>query len=98
LFSVPVAKASSEDVIQMLKSKEINIYCTALTASVPYQSIDYTKPTAIVMGTEATGLTDKWLSASNQNIIIPMGGIADSLNVSTSAAIVVFEAKRQRGF
>lgn len=98
LFSVPVATATSEEVLQMLKSKKINIYCTALSASVPYQTIDYTLPTAIVMGTEATGLTDKWLKASNQNIIIPMGGIADSLNVSTSAAIVVFEAKRQRGF
>ncbi len=98
LFTVPVASASSEEVIEMLKAKGINIYCTALTASVPYHTIDFTKPTAIVMGTEATGLTEKWLEASAQNIIIPMSGVADSLNVSTSAAITIFEVRRQRGF
>jgi len=48
------------------------------------------------MGTEATGLTPKWLHHSKQNLIIPMKGIADSLNISVSAAIVVFEALRQR--
>jgi len=98
LFTVPVTVASSDDVIHFFKSNSISIYCTALTASVPYQAINYTRPSAIVMGTEATGLTGKWLNASTKNIIIPMGGIADSLNVSTSAAIVIFEAVRQRGF
>lgn len=98
LFTVPVAVATSDELIHFLKSRQINIYCTALSASVPYQTIDYTQGSAIVMGTEATGLTNKWLNASTKNIIIPMGGIADSLNVSTSAAIVIFEAVRQRGF
>lgn len=98
LFTVPVAVASSEEVISFLKSRGIGIYCTALTASVPYHTIDFCKPSTIVMGTEATGLTRQWLDASDRNIIIPMAGIADSLNVSTSAAIVTFEARRQRGF
>jgi len=98
LFTVPLVVAYSDDVIRFFKSKNISIYCTALNASVPYQTIDYTQPSAIVMGTEATGLTNKWLNASTKNIIIPMGGIADSLNVSTTAAIVIFEAVRQRGF
>ena len=98
LFTVSVFQASSEYVISFLKSNGINIYCAALTASVPYHTINYKHGSAIVLGTEATGLTQKWLAASTQNIIIPMQGIADSLNVSTSAAITLFEAKRQRGF
>ncbi len=98
LFTVPVAVASSGELIHFFKSQKIQIYCTALTASLPYTKIEYTQATAIVMGTEATGLSEQWLEASGQNIIIPMAGIADSLNVSTSAAIVIFEAVRQRGF
>jgi TrmH family RNA methyltransferase len=50
------------------------------------------------MGTESTGLTKTWTENSDANIIIPMGGKIDSMNVSTAAAVVVFEAKRQRGF
>jgi len=98
LFTVPVAVASSDELIHFLKSVNISIFCTALTASVSYHTIDFRQASAIVMGTEATGLTDKWLGVSSRNIIIPMAGIADSLNVSTSAAIVIFEAVRQRGF
>jgi TrmH family RNA methyltransferase len=50
------------------------------------------------MGTEADGITGQWVEAADQNIIIPMQGSTDSMNVSTSAAVVVFEACRQRGF
>lgn len=98
LFTVPLFTGNTEEVIGKLKANNIKIYCTALTASVSYHTIDFTEPAAIVLGAESTGLTGKWLEHSTQNIIIPMHGIADSLNVSTSAAIVVFEAKRQRGF
>ena len=59
---------------------------------------DFTGGSAIVVGTEATGLTDEWLNNSFQNVIIPMQGEIDSMNVSVSAAILIFEAKRQRGF
>ena len=59
---------------------------------------DFKAASALVMGTEATGLTEKWLQNSDQNIIIPMQGEIDSMNVSVSAAILIFEAKRQRGF
>ena len=96
VFTVPVAVGGSESVIEYLKSRKIKIFCTALTASKPFTEINFTKPSAIVMGTEATGLSQHWLEASDENIIIPMAGIADSLNVSTSAAIVTFEAVRQR--
>lgn len=98
LFTVPVAVGSTDEVIAWLKSHEITIFCTGLKASVPYNKVNFVQPSAIVLGTEATGLTQKWLKASNQNIIIPMSGQADSLNVSVSAAIVIFEARRQRGF
>jgi len=98
LFSVPVAVAGSAEVINWLGMKKISIYCTALTASVPYHTINFKMSSAIVLGTEATGITKTWLDASDNNIIIPMLGQADSLNVSTAAAIVVFEARRQRGF
>lgn len=98
VFTVPIAVAPSAEAIRWLKEKNIRVYCTALTAAQPYHLTDFTQPTAIVLGTEATGLTEQWLKASDANIIIPMRGYADSLNVSTSCAIVVFEAKRQRGF
>ena len=60
--------------------------------------MDYSTPTALVVGTEATGLTQLWRDESTQNIIIPMQGAIDSMNVSVAAAILLFEAKRQRGF
>ncbi|MBI9036102.1 MAG: RNA methyltransferase [Bacteroidales bacterium] len=96
MFSQQIIVSPSEEVINWLKSSKIQILCTALTASKAYHEIDYTKASAIVMGTEATGLTQTWLSNSDQNIIIPMQGVNDSLNVSVCAAVVVFEAVRQR--
>jgi TrmH family RNA methyltransferase len=98
IFTKQVAAATSEETIQWLKKNNVSILCTYLEASKPYHTIDYTKPSAIVMGTESTGLTKTWTENSDANIIIPMGGKIDSMNVSTAAAVVVFEAKRQRGF
>jgi TrmH family RNA methyltransferase len=98
IFTKQVAAATSEETIAWLKKNNISILCTYLEASKPYQTIDYTKPSAIVMGTESTGLTKTWTKNSDANIIIPMAGKIDSMNVSTAAAVVVFEAKRQRGF
>jgi RNA methyltransferase, TrmH family len=98
IFTTRTASASSEDTIAWLKERNINIYCTYLKASQPYHLVDFKKPSAIVMGTESTGLSDTWVNASTANIIIPMQGIIDSMNVSTAAAVVIFEARRQRGF
>lgn len=98
VFTQPLAAATSEETIAWLRQHKIGIYATALTASVRYDTIDLKKPAALVMGTEATGLTDVWLKVSDQNIIIPMRGVIDSMNVSAAAAVVVFEAARQRGF
>ncbi len=97
IFTCQVVTCSSKEAIDWLNQKKIKIYAAALTekASI-YHQMDYIGSTAIVMGTEATGLKDEWLDNSEFQIIIPMKGIADSMNVSTSAAVLVFEAVRQR--
>jgi TrmH family RNA methyltransferase len=98
VFTNQLASASSQETIDWLRKNKINIYCTYLQASREYHLTDYTVPCAIVMGTEATGLSEPWIRSSDANIIIPMRGKIDSMNVSTAAAVVVFEAKRQRKF
>ncbi|KXN99933.1 rRNA methyltransferase [Aequorivita aquimaris] len=98
LFTNRIATGSTSEIISFLKESKINIYCAALQASVNYDTLDFKKPTAIVVGTEATGLSEEWLQNSTQNIIIPMQGEIDSMNVSVAAGILIFEAKRQRGF
>ena len=98
VFTVPTATCEGKTAINYLKKNNIQIFSSYLQAAIPYHQVDYTKPSAIVMGTEATGITDIWVEASNANIIIPMRGKTDSMNVSTSAAVLIFEACRQRGF
>lgn len=96
VFTTKIATGSTSEIIAYLKENNIATYCAALTASKTYTTVDYTSGSAIVVGTEATGLSKEWLSNSNQNIIIPMEGQIDSMNVSVAAAVVIFEAKRQR--
>ena len=96
IFTVPVATASSEDTIAWLKANGIKIYTAQLQDSEWYYDTDMKGGTAIVMGTEATGLTDAWRKAADAHIKIPMLGKLDSLNVSVSAAILMYEAIRQR--
>ncbi|WP_317168151.1 TrmH family RNA methyltransferase [Leptobacterium flavescens] len=98
VFTNKVVSGSTPDIIEFLKNNKIQIYCAALSASKNYHQVDFRGPSAIVVGTEATGLGEEWLSSSSQNIIIPMQGEIDSMNVSVSAAILIFEAKRQRNF
>ncbi|MBR1428372.1 MAG: RNA methyltransferase [Prevotella sp.] len=96
LFTVPCVACSSEDCIRFLKQQHIRILTAQLQDSELYYDTDMRKGTAIVMGTEATGLTDQWRQAADAHIRIPMLGQIDSLNVSVSAAILLFEAVRQR--
>lgn len=98
VFTNQVATGSTSEIISFLKSKNISIFCAALQASKPYYTQNYTKASALVVGTEATGLSNDWLGEATQNIIIPMQGEIDSMNVSVAAGILVFEAKRQRQF
>lgn len=98
VFTNQVAIGSTSEVIQFLKERKIAILGAALQASVPYDTVDFTTANAIVVGTEAIGLSPEWLENTTQNIVIPMQGEIDSMNVSVAAGILVFEAKRQRGF
>jgi TrmH family RNA methyltransferase len=98
LFTNQIATGTTSEIIAFLKDRKINFYCATLQNSTTYHTQDYTTPTALVVGTEATGLTKEWRDAATQNIIIPMQGEIDSMNVSVAAAILIFEAKRQRGF
>ncbi len=98
VFTMPTAICSSSQAIHWLKGNGIQILASDLKAATPYHKADYSKPTAIVMGTEATGITNLWVNAADANIIIPMRGAADSMNVSTATAVLVFEACRQRDF
>lgn len=95
-FSVPCVACSSEACISFLKARGIQILTAQLQDSNLYYDTDMRKATAIVMGTEATGLTNQWREAADAHIRIPMLGRIDSLNVSVSAAILMFEAVRQR--
>lgn len=96
IFTVPTVTCSSEECIQFLKQRKIQILTAQLQDSSLYYNQDMTQGTAIVMGTEATGLTDIWRKAADAHIRIPMLGKLDSLNVSVSAAILIYEAVRQR--
>jgi RNA methyltransferase, TrmH family len=98
LFTRQIATDTTENVIEYLKQNNINFYSATLQNSTAYHTQNYTLPTALVVGTEATGLTQNWRNQSTSNIIIPMQGEIDSMNVSVAAAILLFEAKRQRGF
>jgi RNA methyltransferase, TrmH family len=98
IFTNKVITCSSQDAIKWLKDMNIRIYTTALTASRPYHQIDYTLPSAIVTGSEATGVRSVWEDNSDSNIIIPMSGKVDSMNVSVATSIVLYEALRQRNF
>jgi TrmH family RNA methyltransferase len=98
LFTNQIAVDSSENIIDFLQQNDINIYSATLQNSNAYYEEDYTKASAIVVGTEATGLTQIWRDKATQNINIPMQGQIDSMNVSVACAIAIFEAKRQRNF
>ena len=96
-FTVPTVTTTSDECIGFLKRHGISILTAQLQDSSLYYDTDMRRPTAIVMGTEATGLTAQWRQAADAHIRIPMLGRIDSLNVSVSAAVLMYEAVRQRG-
>lgn len=96
-FTNQVVTGTTTEIIQYLKKSGINILCATLSDdSTSCYSADFKSPTAIVVGTESSGLSDEWINAASKNIMIPMKGQIDSMNVSVSAAILMFEAVRQR--
>lgn len=96
IFSVPCVSCTSQECITFLRERGIQILTAQLQDSNLYYDTEMTRGTAIVMGTEATGLTQQWRLAADAHIRIPMLGKLDSLNVSVSTAILLFEAVRQR--
>ena len=97
LFTTQIATATTDEVIHFLKSKKLQIICATLADNaLSCYKMNFKLPTAIVVGTESSGLSETWINAADYNVIIPMGGQVDSMNVSVSAAILLFEAVRQR--
>jgi len=97
VFSVPVAASRSERVLGWLADNSIRLVATTPGAELLVTEGDFSGPTAIAVGSEKYGLPDEWLSRADVLVRIPMFGRADSLNVATAAAIVCYEAVRQRG-
>ena len=97
IFTVPIFEMASADAVAFLKKNNIPIYATYLEAAKPLYECDLKKAAALVLGAEATGITLFWVEQADERIIIPMAGQVDSMNVSASAAVVMFEAVRQRG-
>ncbi|NJK85538.1 MAG: RNA methyltransferase [Bacteroidales bacterium] len=98
IFSNQVVTCTSEQALSFFKKQGIATFAACLQTNTHYHHADLSIPMALVMGTEATGLSDFWLNNSTHRIKIPMLGTVDSLNVSASTAIILFEALRQRNF
>lgn len=96
VFTLPVAAASAEETLAYLRRQRLQIIAARVDAASDYTDVDYTRPTAIVLGSEAVGLTDRWRSADVTAVRLPMRGAADSLNLSATAAVLFYEALRQR--
>jgi len=96
IFTTQVAQGTTEEVIAFLNQQQIQIYAAILQEAKDYTQVDFTQRVALVVGTEADGLSEQWRKASTQNIIIPMRGKIDSMNVSVAVGILLFEAVRQR--
>ena len=99
LFTTQIATGTTDEILAYLKKHNITSYAAALKKdSEFYQNQNFKEACAIVVGTEATGLSDQWLNHATKKIIIPMNGKIDSMNVSVAASILIFEASRQRNF
>jgi RNA methyltransferase, TrmH family len=97
VFSVPTVECDSISALAWLKGKGIRVLATTPSASKPYTAVDLTQPVALALGTEDTGLSDYWMQNADLRVLIPMHGQINSLNVSVSTALIVYEALRQRG-
>lgn len=96
LFTQPVLTATLDETIAWLHANRLTIYAARVDAEREYTQADFRQPSAIVLGSEADGLSDAWRADDITAIRLPMRGAADSLNVSASAAVLFYEALRQR--
>lgn len=96
IFSLPVAAATTAEAVHWLRRHDLRVFAARVDGSVPYTEADFRGPSAIVLGSEAQGLTGAWSGPEVTAIRLPMLGVADSLNVSAAAAVLFYEAIRQR--
>ncbi len=96
VFTLPVCVASNAETLAWLRKRKLAIFAARVDGSIEYTACDFTAPCAIVLGSESEGLTDAWRGDDIQPIRLPMHGVADSLNLSTAAAVLFYEARRQR--
>ena len=96
IFRVPVCSAENSAVVDWLANRGLQVIAARLDADVAPWDVDLTRPTAILLGAEATGLSDAWAASDIRAVRLPMLGVADSLNVSATAAVLFYEALRQR--
>ena len=96
VFALPVVYAQKKELTAWLAKHSIQIIATTPDTEIYHWSVDYCKPTAIVMGSESQGLSDYWLQYAHHCIRIPMAGSADSLNVAAATAVCLYEVSRQR--
>jgi TrmH family RNA methyltransferase len=96
VFALPVVAAGGEETLAWLAARSIPVVAATPEASAPYTELDLRGPLAVAVGAEKHGLSPAWLAAARHRALIPMNGLVDSLNVSTSAAILLYEAVRQR--
>ncbi len=96
VFTLPWALASREAALRWLRARGYTLVASSPHARTAYWAVDFTGPTAIIVGPEHTGLDEAWLHAARIQVTIPMYGQADSLNASVSAALLLYEALRQR--
>ncbi len=97
-FSVSVYHATSQEALTWCKRNKISVLATTPSATKPYYSVDFRQSIGIALGTEYAGLSSVWLEGATEKILIPMYGQANSLSVTASGAIVLYEAVRQRYF
>jgi TrmH family RNA methyltransferase len=96
IFTLPVCSTTTRETLAWLRRRDLQVVATRVDGAVPYTDIDYTRPTAIVLGNETQGLGARWQGEGVTAAALPMRGKADSLNVSATAAVMFYEALRQR--
>jgi TrmH family RNA methyltransferase len=97
IFTVPVCEAPSSQAYAWLLARDMKIVAARVDGATPYTEVDYRRPTALVLGSEAAGLSSIWATGEATAVRLPMLGAADSLNISAAAAVLFYEARRQRG-
>jgi TrmH family RNA methyltransferase len=96
VFTLPVAAGTSAEVLAFLRARNIAMVAARVDAECDYTAIDFRRPTAVILGSEVAGLTAAWRQGDVTAVRLPMLGVADSLNLSVTAAVLFYEALRQR--